>query len=73
MPAYTFPAWPVALNGEPGALPDAPGVTGFASPHVLVGAPGWPVVGLTVAHAATGVAVIKPTEHTAASRYLRIS
>src|SRR5260370_33856227 len=47
--------------------PEAPGVIGFAGPHVLVGAPGWPVVGLTVAHAETGVAIIKPTGHAAAN------
>jgi hypothetical protein len=30
LPAYTFPAWPVGLNGEEGALAAPPGVIAFA-------------------------------------------
>src|SRR5260370_1374087 len=55
LPAYTNPAWPLALNGEPGALAEEPGVTGLDGPHVLVGAPRWPVVGVWMAHAEAGV------------------
>jgi hypothetical protein len=51
LPAYTTPAWPAELKGEPAAVADAPGVTGLLSPHVLAGAPGWPVVGLSMASA----------------------
>jgi hypothetical protein len=51
LPAYTFPAWPVGLNGEPGALAAPPGVTGFAKLHVFAGAPGLPVVGVSKAAA----------------------
>ena len=70
----------LGLNGEPvllvfPALPGAPAVPG----HVFAGAPGWPVVGLTVgvfgvwlAHAAAGTPIAKPTEQASASRYLRI-
>ena len=67
LPAYTAPAWPLALNGEPGAFAEAPGVTELSGPHVLAGAPGWPVVGFWIAHAETGVAITKPTAHAAAS------
>jgi hypothetical protein len=73
LPAYTSPAWPLALNGEPGALADEPGVTGFDGPQVLAGAPRWPVDGFCVAKAATGVAMIRPAEHAAASTYFRIA
>jgi hypothetical protein len=72
LPAYTAPAWPLALNGEPGAAAEAPGVAGLSGPQVFVGAPGWPVVGLTVAHADAGAATSRPMEHAAASRYFRI-
>jgi len=51
LPAHTTPAWPLGLNGEPGAATEDPGVTGFAGPQVLVGAPGWRVVGFSTAHA----------------------
>jgi hypothetical protein len=40
LPAYTFPAWPVGLNGEQGALAAPPGVIGFAEPHLFAGASG---------------------------------
>src|SRR5216684_3226354 len=72
LPAYTNPAWPLALTGEPGALAEEPGVPGLDGPHVLVGAPRWPVVGFWMAHAEAGVAISKPTEHAAASTYFRI-
>ena len=58
MPAYTLPAWPLVLNGEPGELADAPGVIGFAKLHVLVGAPGWPVVGVCMVSPARAVAPV---------------
>jgi hypothetical protein len=58
LPAYTTPAWPAALNGEPGEVAELPGVTGFASPHVLVGAPGWPVVGVCSVPPASAVAPV---------------
>src|ERR1700674_2013969 len=37
------------LNGEPGEFAELPGVTRLSGPHVLVGAPGWPVVGFCIA------------------------
>jgi hypothetical protein len=40
LPAYTFPAWPVGLNREQGALAAPPGVIAFAEPHLFAGAPG---------------------------------
>src|SRR5712692_11915743 len=43
LPAYTLPACPARLNGEPVAEAAAPGVTLLLGPHVFVGAPGWPV------------------------------
>src|SRR5258707_9359065 len=73
LPAYTTPAWPLGLNGEPGAATEDPGVTGFAGPHVLVGAPGWPVVGLTTANADSGAATSRPAAHARTSTNLRIS
>src|SRR5215467_267970 len=73
LPAYTNPAWPLGLNGEPGALAEEPGVTGLAGPHVLAGAPRWPVAGFWMAHAEAGAAISKPTAHAAASTYFRIS
>ena len=67
------------MNGEPGAFAELPGVVGLDGPHVLVGPALWPVVGFWVgvpgfwlAHAAAGVAIAKPMEHTAASTYFRI-
>jgi hypothetical protein len=40
-PAYTFPAVPLELNGEPCADAEPPGVNdAFAFPHVVAGAPG---------------------------------
>jgi hypothetical protein len=52
------------LNGEPGADAAAPGVTGFplAAPQVFVGAPGWPVVGVTSAMAVAPVNVNVATQ-----------
>jgi hypothetical protein len=70
-PAYTTPAWPLGLNGEPGAAAELPGITGLAGPHVFVGAPGWPVVGVTRASAEAGAAIARPTEATSTSRYFR--
>jgi hypothetical protein len=72
LPAYTTPACPLPLNGEPGAAADEPGVTGLAGPHVFAGAPGWPVVGLTVAHAEAGAAASKPAEQASTRTYFRI-
>ena len=72
LPAYTTPACPLALNGEPAAVAEEPGVAGFAGPHVFAGAPGWPVAGLTVAHAEAGAATRKPAEHASTRRYFRI-
>src|SRR5262249_58588809 len=66
------PACPLPLNGEPLAVADEPGVTGLSGPHVLVGAPGWPVAGLTVAHADAGAATSKPAEHASTRTYFRI-
>jgi hypothetical protein len=62
LPAYTVPAWPFWLNTDPGAEADAPGVTGLAGPQVFVGAPGWPVVGVTSANAVAPVNVIVATQ-----------
>src|SRR5207302_11044271 len=63
LPAYTFPAWPAALNGEPVAVAELPGVTGLSGPQVFAGAPGWPVVGLTCAATGRAVATLaKPTK-----------
>jgi hypothetical protein len=73
LPAYTFPAWPVGLNGEPGAVAEDPGVTGFEGPHVLAGAPGWPVVGVSSAHEASGVPINKLAAHVRTSTNLLIS
>ena len=43
LPAYTDPAWPFGLNGDPFALADLPGVeVAFELPHVVPGAPGCP-------------------------------
>ena len=39
-------------------MAELPGVTGLSGPQVLVGAPGWPVVGVTVAKAVVAVAII---------------
>jgi hypothetical protein len=61
LPAYTTPACPAGLNGDPGAVAELPGITGLDGPQVLVGAPGWPVVGLTVAAAVVAVATISPS------------
>jgi len=61
LPAYTTPAWPFGLNGDPEAVAELPGITGLDGPQVLVGAPGWPVVGLTVAAAVVAVATISAT------------
>src|SRR5258708_25566183 len=72
LPAYTTPACPLALNGEPGAAAAAPGVTGLAGPHVFAGAPGWPVTGLTVAHAEAGAAAMKPIEQAMTRMCLRM-
>ena len=72
LPAYTAPACPLPLNGEPGAVAEEPGVAGLSGPHVLVGAPGWPVVGLTVAHADAGAATSKPAEQASTRTYFRI-
>jgi hypothetical protein len=75
LPAYTRPAWPAVLNGEPGEVADAPGVIGFAEPHVLVGAPGWPVVGdcnVSPASAVAPVATVKAmTQNAAAVKFLK--
>src|SRR5216684_6056922 len=46
------------LNGEPGELTELPGVTGLARPQVLVGAPGWPVVGVCNVSPARAVAPV---------------
>ena len=46
-PAYTLPACPVLLNGDPPALTALPGVEVPGEPQVFVGAPLWPVVGFT--------------------------
>src|SRR5260370_17692436 len=73
LPAYTTPAWPLGLNGEPGAVTEDPGVTGFAGPHVLVGAPAWPVVGASTAPEASGVAVGKLAAPTRTSTNLPLS
>jgi len=72
LPAYTTPAWPFGLNGDPEAVAEAPGVTGLDGPQVLVGAPGWPVVGLTVAAAVVAVATISATrQNTMITSFLR--
>src|SRR5216684_7527698 len=46
------------LNGEPGELTELPGVTGLARLHVLLGAPGWPVVGFCGVSPARAVAPV---------------
>jgi hypothetical protein len=73
LPAYTTPAWPPGLKGEPLADAALPGITGLAGPHVLAGAPGWLVVGLTTASAEAGAAIARPTEHTTTSKYFRMN
>ena len=43
LPAYTVPACPFGLNGEPLALAELPGVDVASElPQVVPGAPGWP-------------------------------
>src|SRR5215467_13467056 len=42
-----MPAIPLGLKGDPFAFAALPGVPGFSGPHVLFGAPFWPVVGFT--------------------------
>jgi hypothetical protein len=34
LPAYTTPAWPLGLNGEPGAVTEDPSVTGFGGVRI---------------------------------------
>jgi len=64
------------LNGEPGEVAEAPGVIGFAEPHVLVGAPGWPVVGVwSVPPEASAVAPVATvnamTQNEVAAKFLK--
>lgn len=47
-PAYTVPACPLGLNGDPDAATALPGVCVPGAPHVFVGAPRCPVVGFWV-------------------------
>jgi hypothetical protein len=63
------------LNGEPGEFAVLPGVTGLAAPHVLVGAPGWPVVGVCIVPPASAVApvatVSATTQNALAAKFLK--
>src|SRR5215469_6325428 len=63
---------PLVLNTEPRADAALPGVTGFAGPQVLTGAPLWPVVGLTMADAAVGAAPTRLAAKAAARTYFRM-
>ena len=75
LPAYTVPACPLGLNGEPLALAELPGVTvALGLPQVVPGAPGWPgPFGLVSANAADGIATMKPAIAIAASSLLIVA
>jgi len=72
LPAYTVPAWPLGLNGEPPALTELPGVeVAPGLPQVVPGAPGCPgPLGLGSANAVAGIATAMPATAIAASSLL---
>src|SRR5215472_757792 len=64
---------PAGLNGAPRALAVLPGVVVAPGlPHVLSGAPLWPVVGLTWANAVAGAMDSSPAASAPAMMYLRM-
>ena len=74
LPAYTFPACPVGLNGAPFDEAEPPGAV-VNRWHVVFGAPGWPgPFGLVLADAATGIAMTMPAAtSTAPTRFISTS
>src|SRR6516164_4220254 len=72
LPAYTVPAWPLGLNGEPFAFTALPGVeVAPGLPQVVPGAPGCPgPFGLGSANAVAGIATAMPATAIAASSLL---